>query len=146
MNYTYFFQLGTVWKPPWQFCFKDSTPGCMHAFLTLEYPYISDCKPTTECSEAANNFAYNTGQLVQSAKQSCHTKAEHQTGNKRNSRWGCLMFPLAYQPLHCHIFQALTYPSPVVFNLFCSHTPRYNFCSTLYPESCWCIIQVIHKL
>jgi hypothetical protein len=28
----------------------------------------------------------------------------------------------------------------VVFNLFCSHTPRYIFSSTLYPQSCWCII------
>jgi hypothetical protein len=33
-----------------------------------------------------------------------------------------------------------------VFNLFCSRTPRYNFSSTLYPQSCWCIIQVIHSL
>jgi hypothetical protein len=29
---------------------------------------------------------------------------------------------------------------------FCSRTPRYNFSSTLYPQSCWCIIQVIHSL
>jgi hypothetical protein len=34
----------------------------------------------------------------------------------------------------------------VVFNLFCSRTPRYNFSSTLYPQSFWCIIQVIHSL
>jgi hypothetical protein len=34
----------------------------------------------------------------------------------------------------------------VVLNLFCSRTPRYNFSSTLYPQSCWCIIQVIHSL
>jgi hypothetical protein len=25
-------------------------------------------------------------------------------------------------------------------------TPRYNYSSTLYPQSCWCIIQVIHSL
>jgi hypothetical protein len=31
-------------------------------------------------------------------------------------------------------------------NLFCSRTPTYNFSSTLYPQSCWCIIQVIHSL
>jgi hypothetical protein len=36
--------------------------------------------------------------------------------------------------------------TPVVFNLFCSRTPTYNFSSTLYPQSCWCIIQVIHSL
>ena len=35
---------------------------------------------------------------------------------------------------------------PVVFNLFCSLTPTYNFSSTLYPQSCWCIIQVIRSL
>jgi hypothetical protein len=29
---------------------------------------------------------------------------------------------------------------------FCSRTPRCNFCSTLYPQSCWCIIQVIRNL
>jgi hypothetical protein len=34
----------------------------------------------------------------------------------------------------------------VVFNLFCSRTPRYNISSTLYPQSCWCIIQVIYSL
>jgi hypothetical protein len=32
----------------------------------------------------------------------------------------------------------------VVFNLFCSRTPKYNLSSTLYPQSCWCIIQVIY--
>jgi hypothetical protein len=32
----------------------------------------------------------------------------------------------------------------VVFNLFCSRTPRYNLSSTLYPQSCWYIMQVIH--
>jgi hypothetical protein len=39
-------------------------------------------------------------------------------------------------------------PRAVVFKLICSSTPRYNFPSTLYPQSCWCIIQVtsIHIL
>jgi hypothetical protein len=42
----------------------------------------------------------------------------------------------------------ITYPktvlsATVVFDLFCSHTPRCNFYSTAYPQSCWCIIQVI---
>jgi hypothetical protein len=32
----------------------------------------------------------------------------------------------------------------VVFNLFCSRTPRYNLYSTLYPQSCWYVMQVIH--
>jgi hypothetical protein len=31
--------------------------------------------------------------------------------------------------------------TPVVFKLF-YRTPRCNFSSTLYPQSCWCIIQV----
>jgi hypothetical protein len=34
----------------------------------------------------------------------------------------------------------------VVFTFFCSRTPRYNLSSTLYPQSCWCIIQLIHSL
>jgi hypothetical protein len=34
----------------------------------------------------------------------------------------------------------------VIFNHFCSQTPRCNFSSTLYLHSCWCIIQVIHSL
>jgi hypothetical protein len=41
----------------------------------------------------------------------------------------------------------------VVFNLFCSRTPRYNFSSTLYPQSCcasasytYCIIYVPPKM
>jgi hypothetical protein len=38
----------------------------------------------------------------------------------------------------------LTWPRAVVFNLFCSRTPRYNFYSTLYPQSCWYIMQVIN--
>jgi hypothetical protein len=28
----------------------------------------------------------------------------------------------------------------------CSSTPRCNLSSTLYPQSCWCIIQVIYSL
>jgi hypothetical protein len=36
--------------------------------------------------------------------------------------------------------------SSLVFNLFCSLTFRRNFSSTLYPQSCWSIIQVIHSL
>jgi hypothetical protein len=35
--------------------------------------------------------------------------------------------------------------NPVVFDLSCSRTSRCNFSSTLYPQSCWCIIQVIHS-
>jgi hypothetical protein len=35
---------------------------------------------------------------------------------------------------------------PAAFNFFFSRTPTYNFSSTLYPQSCWCIIQVIHSL
>jgi hypothetical protein len=36
--------------------------------------------------------------------------------------------------------------SAVVFNFLCSRTPRCNFTSTLYPQTCWCLIQVIHSL
>jgi hypothetical protein len=42
----------------------------------------------------------------------------------------CYYWPLCYRA--------------VVFNLFCSRTPRYNFSSTLYPQSCWYIMQVLH--
>ena len=35
---------------------------------------------------------------------------------------------------------------PVIFNLFRSPIPRYVLSSTLYPQSCWCIIQVRHNL
>jgi hypothetical protein len=31
----------------------------------------------------------------------------------------------------------------VVSNLSCSRVPRRNFSSTFYPQSCWCMIQVI---
>jgi hypothetical protein len=34
----------------------------------------------------------------------------------------------------------------MIFNFFRSRTPRYIFSSTLYPQSCWCIIQVIHNV
>jgi hypothetical protein len=34
----------------------------------------------------------------------------------------------------------------VTFNLFHSRVPRYIFSSTLYPQSCWCIIQVMKSL
>jgi hypothetical protein len=40
-----------------------------------------------------------------------------------------------------------TFPStPTVLNLSSSRTPWCNFFPTLYPQSCWCIIQVIHSL
>jgi hypothetical protein len=35
--------------------------------------------------------------------------------------------------------------TPVIFNPFCSRTPRCNLSSTLYLLSCWCMIQVIHN-
>jgi hypothetical protein len=35
---------------------------------------------------------------------------------------------------------------PWSLNPFCSCTPRSNFSSTFYPQSSWCIIQVIHSL
>jgi hypothetical protein len=41
------------------------------------------------------------------------------------------------QYIHC---------SAMIFNLFRSRTPIYIFSSTLYPQSCWCIIQVTHNL
>jgi hypothetical protein len=37
-------------------------------------------------------------------------------------------------------------PIPVISNLCRSRTPRYIFSSTLYTQSFWCIIQVIHCL
>jgi hypothetical protein len=37
-------------------------------------------------------------------------------------------------------------PKTSGIQLSCSRTPRCNFSSTLYPRSCWCIIQVIHSL
>jgi hypothetical protein len=36
--------------------------------------------------------------------------------------------------------------TPAVFKLFCSSAPRRNFSSTLYPQSCWCIIEVTHTV
>jgi hypothetical protein len=33
----------------------------------------------------------------------------------------------------------------LTFDLFCSRIPRCNFSSVLYPQSCWCIIQVIES-
>jgi hypothetical protein len=32
------------------------------------------------------------------------------------------------------------------WTIFCPRTPRCNFSSTLYPQRCWCTIQVIHSL
>jgi hypothetical protein len=36
----------------------------------------------------------------------------------------------------------LLWSNAVVFNLFCSRTPRYNFSSPLYPQSYWCTIYI----
>jgi hypothetical protein len=36
--------------------------------------------------------------------------------------------------------------TPAVFNRFCSCFPRCNFSSTLYCQSCWCIIQIMQTL
>jgi hypothetical protein len=50
------------------------------------------------------------------------------------------IFKLGYQQVQLDIGPLRA----VVFNLFCSRTPRYNLSSTLYPQSCWYIMQVIH--
>jgi hypothetical protein len=42
------------------------------------------------------------------------------------------------------MYNCITFFRAVVFSLFCSRTPRYNFSSTLYPQNCWYIMQVIH--
>jgi hypothetical protein len=34
----------------------------------------------------------------------------------------------------------------VEFKLYCPRTPRCNLSSTLRPQMCWCLIQVIHSL
>jgi hypothetical protein len=39
-----------------------------------------------------------------------------------------------------------SFPTAVIFNLFCWRTTRFNFSSSFYPQSSWCIIQVIHSL
>jgi hypothetical protein len=44
------------------------------------------------------------------------------------------------------LFFCSEYSNAMVFNIFCSRTPRYNFSSTLYPQSCWCIIYIQNKL
>jgi hypothetical protein len=44
------------------------------------------------------------------------------------------------------ILQLCYWTIQVVFKLFCLCTPIYNFYSFLYPQSCWCIIQVIRSL
>jgi hypothetical protein len=49
-----------------------------------------------------------------------------------------------YLRLQCGGPGCILWSSAVVFNLFCSWTPRYNFSSTLYPQSCWYIMHVIH--
>jgi hypothetical protein len=51
-------------------------------------------------------------------------------------------FVLSLEIFILYVF--ITLSRSVVFNLFCSRTPRYNFSSTLYPQSCWYIMQVIH--
>jgi hypothetical protein len=57
---------------------------------------------------------------------------------------------LVRSDLICRILVAATdirgQPRPEAFNLFCSRTPKYNLSSTLYHQSCWCIIRDIHNL
>jgi hypothetical protein len=39
----------------------------------------------------------------------------------------------------------LSTSNAAVFSISCSHTPKCNFSSTVYPHSCWCIIQVLSR-
>jgi hypothetical protein len=48
--------------------------------------------------------------------------------------------------IHAQLIKAMLSPMAVLFNLFRSRTPRYDFSLILYPQSSWCIIQVIHSL
>jgi hypothetical protein len=47
--------------------------------------------------------------------------------------------------MHINIKYDRQAEAPVLSGIqpFCSRTPRYNFSSTLYPQSCWYIMQVI---
>jgi hypothetical protein len=47
----------------------------------------------------------------------------------------------------CSLVDEYLYFRAVVFNIVCSRTPKWKFSSTLYPQRCWCTIQVIiHSL
>jgi hypothetical protein len=55
-----------------------------------------------------------------------------------------------YLLFFCPSFLSLSHLSLLCSNgnrtFFCSRTPRFNLSWTLYPQSCWCIIQVMHSL
>jgi hypothetical protein len=67
-----------------------------------------------------------------------------QMKEKKQRRSRGALEPLARLAIVCLFLPVCSvYCSPMAFSLICSRTPRCNFCSTLYPQSCWCIIQFI---
>jgi hypothetical protein len=47
---------------------------------------------------------------------------------------------------YMRVKQKNNHSGAMVFNLFYLHTPRCNFSSTLCPQSCGCIFQVMQSL
>jgi hypothetical protein len=92
--------------------------------------YSSTLKMEATCSSEASDFQLTTRRYIPEDR----IIHNHRCENLKSYIWSCF------------VAWAEPWSRPVVFNLFCSRTPRYNFASTLYPQRCWCIIQVIHSL
>jgi hypothetical protein len=92
---------------------------------------IFDSTYPSPCSNISKRCHIKTGRLDTLAS----TYSDEATGCTPDQSW----FD-AWQGLD------ILFSTAMVFNLFCSRTPRYNFSSTLYPQRCWCVIQVIHSL
>jgi hypothetical protein len=65
-----------------------------------------------------------------------------QNGLKQGDTLAPLLFNFALEQWYSTF--SVRVPPDIISLQLC--TPSYKFSSTLYPQSCWCIIQVIHSL
>jgi hypothetical protein len=146
--------------PPSSYTSKiKATRFSVNIQLPTRLPGVTTLNPTNHILTAVETS--NIFQQYISPPDTCQTNLKFRTGimlviltyNKCSHTVYVVIFMI-----YLHIkFQTLSFRgslfigvkqpySPVVFNLFCSRTPRYNFSSTLYPQSCWYIMQVIYIL
>jgi hypothetical protein len=124
---------------------EDSPPELTRAEAVTILSLTRPCKKAFVCIYCWEWTSHETG-LQSNIHTGKWTIDRAQERNKRIAmitRYKYLLYPcIKFQ----HTTSSCTDSKPVALTLCCSRTPTCNFSSTLYPQSCWCIIQVIHSL
>jgi hypothetical protein len=100
-------------------------------------------KNLNSCSSILDTYQVHQWLFYAALQRHCESKPSSRCASAADVSYPCNR---PWRPIGLWDVEDPIFSRPVVFNLFCSRTPRYNFSWTLYPQSCCCIIQVIYSL